>query len=119
MNGTSMAVSAKFGTFAAVFAISATVLYVLCDMLGFTLFTYHPATGRFEWGYTQPRRGEGPVMYWYGWVVMTLLGASVLGGLATVLPDRVARKMPLVLVWLVPVLAIPPLFYSLMSFWTR
>ena len=73
MNGTSLAASEKFRAFAVVFSISATVLYVLCDFMGWPLFTYHPATGRLEWGYALPRRGEGPIMYWYGWTLTTLL----------------------------------------------
>jgi hypothetical protein len=30
-----------------------------------------------------------------------------------------ARKIPLVLVWLLPILALIPLTYSLMPFWTK
>jgi hypothetical protein len=58
-------------------------------------------------------------MYWYGWTATSILGAAVLGLLATFLPEHVSRKIPLALVWIVPVLAIPLLFYSLMPFWTR
>jgi hypothetical protein len=39
--------------------------------------------------------------------------------LATLLPETVTRKIPLALVWIVPILAIPLLIYSLMPFWTR
>ena len=42
------------------FSLTAAVVYVLCDLLGLPLFTYHPATGRLEWGYALPRRNEGP-----------------------------------------------------------
>jgi hypothetical protein len=83
------------------------------------LFTYHPATNRLELFYAPPRPDEGPVMYWYGWTATSLLAAAVLGLLATFLPDRVTRNIPLALVWIVPLLAIPLLFYSLMPFWTR
>jgi hypothetical protein len=69
--------------------------------------------------YAPPRKGEGPVMYWYGWTATSMLGATVLGVLATLLPEQVTRKIPLALVWIVPVLAVPLLFYSLMPFWTR
>src|SRR6185295_13997668 len=53
--------STKVRTFVIVFSITATVVYVLCDLLGLPLFTFHPATGRLEWGYALPRRNEGPV----------------------------------------------------------
>jgi hypothetical protein len=58
-------------------------------------------------------------MYWYGWTASSILGAAALGLLATLLPDGLTRKIPLALVWIVPLLAIPALFYSLMPFWTR
>jgi len=53
-------------------------------------------------------------MYRYGWTASSMLGAAVLGVLAMFLPESVTRKIPLALVWIVPVLAIP-----LMPFWTR
>ena len=115
----SLASSTKFKTFAVVFAFATAALYVLCDMAGLPLFTYHPATNRLEWFHAPPRQGEGPVMYWYGWTASSILGAAALGVLATLLPESLTRKIPLALVWIVPVLAIPLLFYSLMPFWTR
>jgi hypothetical protein len=58
-------------------------------------------------------------MYWYGWTVLSLLVGSVVGLLATMLPDSVARRIPLALVWVLPILALIPLAYSLMPFWTK
>jgi hypothetical protein len=115
----SLASSTAFKTFAIVFGVATAVLYVLCDMMDWPLFSYHPATNRVELFYAPSRQGEGPVMYWYGWTASSLLGAAVLGVLATFLPQHLIRKIPLALVWIVPVLAIPLLFYSLMPFWTR
>lgn len=114
-----MATSGKLRSFVVVFAISGTILYVLCDLFGWPLFTLHPATGRLEWGYALPRRGEGPVMYWYGWTLTVLLGSTALGLLATLIPENLSRKMPLALTWLLPLLAVPVLVWSLMSFWTK
>jgi DNA-binding transcriptional LysR family regulator len=115
----SLASSTAFKTFAVVFGFATAALYVLCDMAGLPLFTYHPATNRLEWFHAPPRQGEGPVMYWYGWTASSILGAAALGVLAALLPESLTRKIPLALVWIVPVLAIPLLFYSLMPFWTR
>ena len=115
----SLASSTAFKTFAIVFGFGTAALYVLCDMMGWPLFSYHPATNRVELFYARPRQGEGPVMYWYGWTATAMLGGAALGVLATFLPVHVTRKIPLALVWIVPVLAIPLLFYSLMPFWTR
>jgi hypothetical protein len=115
----SFATSTAFKTFAVVFGFATAAFYVLCDMVGLPLFTYHPATNRLEWFRTLPRQGEGPVMYWYGWTASSILGAAVLGVLAALLPENLTRKIPLALVLIVPVLAIPLLFYSLLPFWTR
>jgi hypothetical protein len=115
----SVASSTGFKTFAIVFGFGTAALYVLCDMMNWPLFTYHPATNQVDLFYASPRRGEGPAMYWYGWTATSLVGAAVLGVLATFLPEHITRKIPLALVWIIPVLAIPLLFYSLMPFWTR
>jgi hypothetical protein len=115
----SLATSAKFRTFAIVFSITAPVLYVLCDLFSLPLFTYHPATNRVDLGWAPGRSGEGPAMYWYGWTVTMLIGCTVLGWLATLLPENMTKKIPLFLVWLLPILALGPLAWSLMPFWTK
>ena len=115
----SLATSAKFKTFAIVFGISFSVIYLVCELLSLPLFTYHPATNRFDLGWAPGRSGEGPAMYWYGWVAACLIGAPILGWLATLLPESVTKKIPLALLWLLPILAFIPLVYSLMPFWTK
>jgi hypothetical protein len=118
-SATSLAASAKFRTFAIVFSISAPIVYVLCELLSLPLFTYHPATNRFDWGWASGRSGEGPAMYWYGWTVAMLIACTVLGWLATFLPENVIRKIPLALIWLLPIVAMVPLAWALMPFWTK
>jgi hypothetical protein len=115
----SLASSPAFKIFATVFGFGTAALYVVCDMMNWPLFTYHPGTNQVDLFHAPPRQGEGPAMYWYGWTATSMLAAAVLGVLATFLPEHVTRKIPLALVWIVPVLAIPLLFYSLMPFWTR
>ena len=56
-------------------------------------------------------------MYWYGWTANTVLGAGVLGILATWLPENVVKRIPLSLVWIVPLAAVPILIYGLRFFW--
>jgi hypothetical protein len=58
-------------------------------------------------------------MYWYGWVVTMILGSAAVGFLATLLPENATRKIPLFLVWVLPILAVPVLVWSLMPFWTK
>jgi hypothetical protein len=56
-------------------------------------------------------------MYWYGWNLTVLLGATFVSLFATRLPERMTAKIPIYLVWLLPILAVPLLAYSLRDFW--
>jgi hypothetical protein len=118
-NTSSLASSAAFGTFAIVFAIAVPILYVASELGGLALFTYHPGTNRFDLGWVAARPNEGPAMYWYGWIATTLIGAALLGLLATLLPRRLSEKIPLFVIWLLPLPALAILAYALMPFWTR
>ena len=40
--------------FARVFAIAAPVIYVICELMNWPVFTYHPGTGRLDWGFAPP-----------------------------------------------------------------
>jgi len=115
----SLAASAKFRTFAVAFGISVPVMYILCEWFNLPLFTFHPGTNRVDFWWAAARSGEGPAMYWYGWTALSLLVGLVVGLLATLLPESMTRKIPLFLIWLLPVLAFIPLVYSLMPFWTK
>lgn len=109
--------SSRFGTFALVFGVSFAVLYVVCDMAALPMFTYHPGTDRIDPGFAPARRDEGPAMYWYGWIASSTLGASILGLLAVLLPEKIGRKIPLALAWIAPVVLLPILIYSLKFYW--
>ena len=113
----SLASSTKVRTFAITFAIAGTVIYLLCLQFNWPMFTFHPATNRIAWGWEAGRSGEGPAMYWYGWTATSVIAAAVVGFLATLLPESVTRRIPLILVWLLPILAIPYLIYDLRQWW--
>jgi hypothetical protein len=113
----SLASSAAFRTFATVFAIATPIIYVVCEIVNLPLFTYHPGTDRLNLGWAPAVKDEGPAMYWYGWIATTMLGAGVLGLLAVKLPESAARRIPLALVWIVPLAAVPILIYALRFFW--
>ena len=115
----SLATSVKFKAFAVAFGIAVPVMYILCEWFNLPLFTFHPGTNRVDFWWAAARSGEGPAMYWYGWSALSLLVGLVVGLLATLLPESVTRKIPLSLIWLLPVLAFIPLVYSLMPFWTK
>jgi hypothetical protein len=115
--GTATPASSRFGAFALVFGICFGILYVVCDMAALPMFTYHPGTDRIDPGFALPRRDEGPAMYWYGWIATSALGAFVLGLLAALLPEKVRGRIPLALAWVVPVVLLPVLIYSLKFYW--
>ena len=115
----SLAASPTFGTFTIVFAIAAPVIYVASELANLPLFTYHPGTGRIDFGWAAPRANEGPAMYWYGWIATMLIGSALLGAVASRFLPSLGRKLPLFLIWLLPLLALPILAYALMPFWTR
>ena len=114
---TSISTLSPWGTFTLVFGICFAILYVVCDMAALPLFTYHPGTDRIALGYAPARRDEGPAMYWYGWLASSSLGAAILSVLAALLPDKIRGKIPLALAWVVPVVLLPVLIYSLMFYW--
>jgi hypothetical protein len=113
----SLGSSTKVKAFAVTFAMSGTLIYLLCLHFNWPLFTFHPAVDRFEWGWGPSRSGEGPVMYWYGWTATTLVAGTVLGFLSTLLPENVVKKIPIILVWVLPILAVPYLIWDLRQWW--
>lgn len=109
--------SSKVKAFALTFSALGPLAYCLIQYFNLPLVTYHPATGRLVWGYEGPRPGEGPNMLWYGWTLTVLIVLTVLGLIATVLPESVTKKIPATFIWLLPILAIPYIVYSLMPWW--
>jgi hypothetical protein len=85
---TATAGTSKFGTFAITFGIAFAILYTVFEQLNWPLFTYHPAVGKVDFWMQRPRSGEGPPMYWYGWLALSFAGAFVLGGIATMMSSQ-------------------------------
>jgi hypothetical protein len=113
----SLVTSAAFRRFAVVMAVATPIVYTLCEMRNWPLFTYHPGTNRVDLGFSAAVRDQGPAMYWYGWTVTTLIGSAILGLIGAFLPDRIVKKIPLSLVWIAPLAAVPVLIYALRFFW--
>ncbi len=84
----SLATSVKFMAFALAMGLATPMLYVLCDIFGLPLFTYHPATNRVDLFWAPGRSGEGPAMYWYGWTATTLVVGAVMGMVAAMFPQQ-------------------------------
>jgi hypothetical protein len=70
---------AKFRTLAISFGIAFTLLYTVLERLNWPLFTYQPAAGRLYFWLHRPLSGEGPPMYWYGWIVNAAIAAFLIG----------------------------------------
>ena len=112
-----LASSTAFRTFATVFAIATPIIYVTCEMANIPLFTYHPGTDRVDLFWAAAVKDEGPAMYWYGWTANMLIGGAILGLIAAKLPESATRRIPLALVWIAPLAAVPILIYALRFFW--
>ena len=76
----------KSGIFAITFGITFAVLYTVLEQLNWPLFTYHPAVGKLDFWMQRPRSGEGPPMYWFGWLALSGIGALAMSFVATLLP---------------------------------
>jgi hypothetical protein len=103
--------------FVVAFAVLVPAIYTLCEMQNWPLFTYHPGTGRLDWGYAPAVRDEGPAMYWYGWVTNSLGGGALLAGLAAAMAGPGGTRWPLWPAWVAPLVAIPLLIYALRYYW--
>jgi hypothetical protein len=104
--------------FARVFAIATPIVYVICELMNWPAFTYHPGTGRLDWGYAAAVRDEGPAMYWFGWNLSMLIGGGIIAGLATLAPG-LARRVPLAASWIFALACIPLYLYALRFYWSH
>ncbi len=84
----SLATSVKFMAFALAMGLATPILYVLCDVFGLPLFTFHPATNRVDLFWAPGRSGEGPAMYWYGWTATVIVVGAAMGIVATLFPQQ-------------------------------
>lgn len=71
-----MTASSKVVVFTIVFGVAYAVIYVICTEINLPLVTYHPVIGEVDVLWTPERRG--PAMYWYGWMLTSLIGALAL-----------------------------------------
>jgi hypothetical protein len=83
----------KSGIFAITFGITFAVLYTVLEQLNWPLFTYHPAVGKLDFWMQRPRSGEGPPMYWFGWLALAGIGAVVMSFVATLLPRPLLYRL--------------------------
>ncbi len=82
----------KFGTFAITFGIAFALVYTVLERLNWPVFTFMPVGYKVYFGIYRPLRGEGPPMYWYGWIVLAAVSALVIGLIATRVSDQALRR---------------------------
>ena len=75
-------------TFVFTFGIAFTLLYTVYERLNWPLFTWQPAVGKMYFWLHRPLSGEGPPMYWYGWIALAIPSALVVSCVATIIPSR-------------------------------
>jgi len=107
----------RFETFVIVFATVAPIVYVITVEKNFALFTYHPMTYSFGLG-PQPA-GDGPAMYWFGWMATAALAGGAFAAIASLLPATLTRFLRPALAWVVPAGVIAAFAYLLHDFFLR
>jgi len=80
--------ASKTARFVFAFGISFAILYTLFEQMNWPLFTYHPAVGKVDFWMQRARSGEGPGMYWYGWLALAFPCAALVGMVATFLSSK-------------------------------
>ena len=100
-----------------IFAVVFAAVYLLCVDKDYALFTYHPAVNEFGWGVQ--KAGEGPAMYWYGWLATAGIVATLVAALGLMLPQPLARRLAPALAWAVPLVVILFFSYLLRNFFLR
>jgi Acyl-CoA thioester hydrolase/BAAT N-terminal region len=75
-------------TFAITFGIAFTLMYTVFERLNWPLFTYQPAVGKLYFWLHRPLSGEGPPMYWHGWIVLAAASALAVAWIATIISGQ-------------------------------
>lgn len=102
-----------------VFAIAFALIYIASVQYNLAVVTYHPQIAQWGWLAEAPREGQGPAMYWYGWLITATFGAGVVAALSLALPAKPIERISAVLVWLVPVAMIATIAYILRGYFLR
>ena len=115
-----MTIGRAFPVFAIAFAlIYIAQIYLTGFQINLALITYHPQIGQWGMLAEAPRQGQGPAMYWYGWLLTSGLGACVLAALSLALPRRPFDRVWSILVWVTPLVMIGFITYILRGYFLR
>ena len=100
----------KLAIFAITFGIAFAILYTLFERWNWPLFTYHPAVNRLDLFKAPGVPEDGPPMFWYGWVVLSAISATVVSLIATAFSPQALQRIT---VFLCVLAGLWPIFYAL------
>ena len=105
--------------FSIVFCLISPLIYFLSDIYKFPLLTYFPATDEIFWGWRAFSEESGPAMYWYGWILSSVLMSGALAFCTSCLLKFTTKVGVLLshLSWIAVILIIPFLIQSLNYYW--
>ena len=95
------------------------IIYVPTMYFNWPVFTYVPQTNTFYWLHYVPPKGDGPGMYYYGWLLTTGVSAAIVAFLAALLPESATRRIWSGFTWVVPLAAACVLLYILRPWFTQ
>lgn len=98
-----------------IFSSAFAVIYVLAVQMNWALLTYHPRLDEWEL-LTKPPK-SGPAMYWYGWILTSTIGATVVSLAA--LPFRARLRSILWFGWAIPLFVLAAFIYLFREFFLR
>lgn len=102
--------ASKSEVFVITFGITFVILYTLFERWNWPLFSYHPAVNRLDLFRNLGVPEDGPPMFWYGWVVLAAIAATLVGAIATLLSASLLQRITLFACVLA---ATWPIFYAL------
>jgi hypothetical protein len=102
--------SDRLKTFAITFGIAYVILYTFFERWNVPLFTYHPAVDRWDLFKNAGVPEDGPPMFWYGWVVLATICATVLGAIATRMSTGLLQRAT---IFCCVLAGLWPIFYAL------
>jgi len=112
-----MRIAPSYPVFTVTFAVVFSVVYVFAVEYNWALFSYAPATG--TWGPLTATAAAGPTMFWYGWIATAAIAAGIVAGIASLVPESLAKWVWPGLAWAVPVAVLIAFGYLLSGYFLR
>jgi hypothetical protein len=86
-----------------VFSIAFGITYFICFLYDIALFRYYPEVNQFHLHEQAASAALGPPILWYGWIGMAAIVSLTC---STLVPSRIAAKIPSGACWIVTALVL-------------